>query len=97
MTKMTQTLAFAFAALILAGPTAALAQDKDPKLVTCAELMAMDAGAQQKFLQALVEASADALDLNDLVTEGTATGPIMQVCEGNPEMMAIDAAMSLRN
>jgi hypothetical protein len=96
MTKMTTTLACALSALILTGPTGALAQDKDPKLVSCAELIAMDEAAQKAFLDALVASSADALDLNDLVTEGTVIGPIMEVCKGNPEMMAMDAAMSVQ-
>lgn len=96
MTKTTMTLAFALSALVLQAPGAALAQDKEPKLVTCAELMEMDEAAQKAFLDAMVAASADALDLNDLVAEGTVVGPIMEVCAGNPEMMAMDAAMSVQ-
>jgi len=96
MTNPTVKLAFALSALILATPTALFAQDKDLKLVTCAELLAMDAEAQMKFTQALVAASADALDLNDLVAEGGTIGPMIQVCQGNPEMMAMDAAMSMK-
>jgi hypothetical protein len=96
MIKPTMKAAFAFSVLVLLAPVGAIAQDKEPKLVSCAELMAMDEAAQKAFLDALVAASADALDLNDLVTQGTVIGPIMEVCKGNPEMMAMDAAMSLQ-
>jgi hypothetical protein len=97
LTNMTAKLPFALAALILIGPSGAVAQDKDPKLVSCAELMAMDAEAQRKFLESLVAASANALDLNDLVASGAPVGPMRDLCAGNPDMMAMDAAMSVQN
>jgi hypothetical protein len=96
MTKMTFRQALAICAVAAALPAAAVAQGKDPKLVTCAELMAMQEEERMQMLQALVAASADALELNDLVTGTTAIGPIIDVCTANPEMLVMDAAMGMK-
>jgi hypothetical protein len=94
---MTFRLTVAICAVAAALPAAALAQAKDPKLVTCAELMAMQADERMQMLQALVAASSDALALDDLVSSTTEIGPIMEVCTANPEMLVMDAAMGMKN
>jgi hypothetical protein len=88
-------LAAALSALpfFLAMPVSA--QEKDPKLVTCAELIAMDAAAQTRFVDSMIAASSDADNLDDLVAD-SATGPIVQVCQGNPAMLALEAAKSVQ-
>jgi hypothetical protein len=102
MTHSTTRLAFAMAAVILAAPAAVFAQDKDPMTVTCAEMMAMDAAAQQAFLKRLVAASAGAADsadgnsLNDLVANNASIGRLTEICQGSPDMMVMDAVRSMK-
>ena len=103
MKTMTVKLAAALAALTLMSPVAVLAQDKDPMTVTCAEMMAMDAAAQKAFLKKLVAASSGAADdatgnsLNDLVANDASIGRLVEVCQGSPSMMVMDAVKSMKN
>jgi hypothetical protein len=97
MGSLPKQLAITAACLTLLGPAVAQAQTKDAKLVTCSELLAMDAAAQKSFLQEMVAASADADTLDDLVADDSSIGPVIQVCEGNPSMLAMEAVVSLKN
>jgi hypothetical protein len=97
MTIATRWLAFALSAAALIGPTALHAQGDDPGSVSCAELLAMDSAAQMAFLRLLIAASANALDLNDLVASGRMSDPMRDACAAHPDSMAMDAAMSMQN
>ena len=96
MNKTRIARAIAISAVAVFAPLGALAQTKDAKMVTCVDLMAMTPDAQMELAKALVAASANALDLNDLVAGTTTIGPVIEVCKANPDMMAMDAAMSLK-
>lgn len=96
MNKFKVACAVAISAVGVFAPLCAFAQTKDVKLVTCVDLMAMTPEAQMELAKALVAASANALDLNDLVAGTTTIGPVLEACKANPDMMAMDAAMSLK-
>ena len=92
-----KTLLKAIAPTALAGafaaPTLVLADEMDPKTMTCADFAAMDTAGMMKATDAMHAASPDAAVAMDAAGAKMAMEMTMKGCEGKPDMMAMDAMM----
>jgi hypothetical protein len=94
---MTKTITAAAALSLTAMIVAAAAQAQtDPKLMTCAQLMASQDAEMAAFKKQLAEQSAYYEDLNDFVADDAMIGRVVGICAGNPEMMAAEAMRQAR-
>jgi hypothetical protein len=87
----------AFALCAVAGlsavPTLVAAEGMDPAKMTCAEFSAMDSAGMMTAVDEMHKASPDSAMAMDDAGMKTAVDTTMKSCEGNPDMMAMDAMM----
>ena len=91
-------------------PAYAASHSMDATMVKCVDFTAMDADGQVKSMEAMQKAldemALDKMMSDEMVSEATASDEvasdmasdeitaIASACEGNPDMMALDAMMS---
>lgn len=92
MKHMIQTLA---ALALIGAATPGLAQDGfDAATMTCSEFMGLSADRQKSAIEQLDMAANEGMPSEDLIAEDALSG-MMAACNGHPDMMAIDAMMSI--
>jgi len=72
-------------------PTFLLAQDMDPKTVTCAQFTELDASGKLMAVDLMHQASPDAATMLDDAGKQAAAATTTIACEANPDMLAMDA------
>lgn len=72
-------------------PTLVLAQETDAKTMTCAQFTALDPAGMLAVIEALHLASAEAAPPLDDAARQAAAITTVSACDGNPDMLAMDA------
>ena len=89
-----KTTSFAVAALALMAAPAFADDMMDMSKLTCAEFAAMDSEGMMKTIDMMHKASFDDAIAMDEAAVKMAGTHVIKGCEGNPDMMAMDAMMA---
>lgn len=93
MNKLYTVLALGAIAGLTALPTLVAAEGMDPAKMTCAEFSAMDSAGMMTATDEMHKASPEGAMAMDDAGMKMAMENTMKGCDGNPDMMAMDAMM----